>query len=66
MIALLSLPGNFFAFLTRLGQTDGNRLLAAFDLATLTSSAALSGAAFIAMHLPLNFASRTPRIFSSA
>jgi hypothetical protein len=42
-----------FAFLTRLGETCGNGLFAAPNVATFAATAAFRGAAFIAVHLAL-------------
>src|SRR5690348_6402917 len=53
---------HLLAFLTRLGQADRNRLLAALDSAAPAASAASRGAAFITMHLALHIASRTAGI----
>src|ERR1700722_18496730 len=55
---------NLLAFFARLGEADGDGLLAAFYLAALTAFAALGRAALIAAHFGFDVAAGARRIFS--
>jgi hypothetical protein len=57
-----SLPGNPAALLPRLGQTDGDGLLAALDLTSPATAAASGRAALVTAHLPLDLGSRAARV----
>src|SRR5580704_8266708 len=63
-LAGLFLFRNLLAFFPRLGEADGDGLLAAFHLAALTAFAALGGAALIAVHFVFDVAAGATRIFS--
>jgi hypothetical protein len=51
---------NFLAFLAGFRKADGNRLLAALDLAALAAAPALGGALLVATHFFLHVAARAP------
>jgi len=53
---------HFLSLLACLRKTDGNRLLAVFDLATSPATSALRPAAFIAVHFILHFFTGTARV----
>src|SRR5262249_20768039 len=57
---------HLLALLAGLGKADGDRLLAAFHLATAAAFAALGLAAFVTVHFQFDLASRTGGIFSAA
>jgi Enoyl-(Acyl carrier protein) reductase len=53
---------NFLPFLACLGKCNGDRLLAAFHLASLAAASALSAAAFVAMHLAADLLTRAAHV----
>lgn len=55
---------NLLAFFSRLGQTDGDGLLAAFNLTALTAFAAFGGAPLVAMHLAFDVGMGASGIFA--
>src|SRR5215469_5165469 len=55
-------PWHLFAFLTRLGETYGNSLFAAFDLAAFAATAAFRATALIAMHFTLYILAGAPGV----
>jgi hypothetical protein len=59
------LARHLLAFLPRLGERDGNGLLAALHPAGPAARAALGGAALVAMHFVLHFPARRFGIFST-
>src|SRR5262245_2731665 len=60
---LLLLPRHLLALLARLGERNGNRLLAAFHLAAFSALAALRFSSLVAVHLALHFGAGAGRIF---
>src|SRR5262245_7397879 len=62
--ALFLFPRHLLALLARLGECDGDRLLAAFHLAAFSTLAALRFSPLVAVHLALHFGAGAARIFS--
>src|SRR5262245_19983398 len=61
--ALFLFPRHLLALLARLGECDGDRLLAAFHLAAFSTLAALRFSPLVAVHLALHFGAGAARIF---
>src|SRR5262249_45425223 len=64
-ILLLPPWRHLLALLARLGETDGDRLLAALHLAAAAAFPALGRAALVAAHFPFDLGPRTRGIFSA-
>src|SRR5262245_26618709 len=61
---LFLLARDFLALLARLGERDGDRLLAAFHLAAFPALAALRLSPLVAVHLALHFGACAGRVFA--